>query len=67
MFAKLQIPQNLWKLYACMGSLGCDSIFTTKIILKVLFKMILIFYFKIILIFYLVIFFYYFFKIFLLF
>jgi hypothetical protein len=57
MFAKLQIPQNLWKLYACMDSLGCDSIFTTKIISKVLFKIILIYYFKIILIFYLFIFF----------
>jgi hypothetical protein len=34
MFAKLQNPQNLWKLYASMGSLIFASIFTTKIVLK---------------------------------
>ena len=34
MFTKLQIPQNLWKLYGSMGSLVSASIFTTKIILK---------------------------------
>jgi hypothetical protein len=27
-------PQNLWKLYASMGSLGSASIFTTKIMLR---------------------------------
>ena len=34
MFTKLQVTQNLWTFYACMGSLGSAILFTTKIILK---------------------------------
>jgi hypothetical protein len=34
MIAKLQIPQNLWKLYASVYSMGSASIFTTKTIFK---------------------------------